>query len=214
MIVKGWEWDGRQRSVEATGRARRASDARECVLRVPRRPLSSSLREGTGLAGQGWLGHFSGPFNTRGKDSWNQGHKCREWSVKSGNLPHKLGPGHISLTVTTFGSKILPSAPTPEQSFQVYVGDGRHIKFAKVKSPPESIKKGGAIQKEKRAFTLLSLHLELLTVGTSEGGQLAGENFWFLLYTPLCGLNSFQCMCITFKNKKTVLSTGGFNEKD
>lgn len=73
--------------------------------------------------------------------------------------------------VTTLSSNTLPSAPISEKSSPVY------IEFIKTKSTLESIKKEGDSQNEKSAFSILSLHLTLLTVDTSEGGQLAGGNF-------------------------------------
>ena len=73
-------------------------------------------------------------------------------------------------------------------------GDGRYVELTKTKSTPEPLKKGGSIQKEKSVFSLPSL-----TVGTSEGGQPAGEGFWFV-----CGwLELLVNANVTLLNTKT-----------
>lgn len=166
------------RSVEATDRATMQMMLMNSVLKVSGRHLSSSFK---GADWVGWArlaGPLLGPLSEHLRERFQyQGHKPTEWSVKTGNLPHKLSLGCISLKVTTLGSNTLPSAPISERRSPVYIGDGGYIEFIKTKSTPESLKKGGTIQNEKSAFSLLSLHLTLLTVGISEVGQLAGGDF-------------------------------------
>lgn len=132
-------WSHRQRC--------HANDANAYVLRVNRRPLSSSFREEMRMTGQGYLGHFlDQSVNTLRERFLESRSQPSGWLVKTGILLHKQFRSYF-LKMTTLGSKIFPSAPISEQAL-IYVGDGRYIEFTKTKSMPESVKKQRAIQKE------------------------------------------------------------------
>lgn len=166
----------------------------------------------TGAAGQGRPGRFLGhSVHTWGKDLWNQDHQPSGWSVKVGNLSHKLTQVIFPLMWRHLAAKLCPRHQHQNRAPRsVLIKDPLSL-------PKPSLPQSPLRKTPSRKRSLQSLHLKQWVPDSGCFRRRAVGRWGHLIFAlhPLVWLEFFQCMCIIFKNKnkKTVLSTGSFNEQ-